>query len=1019
MSRIIEESDIEEVALEILKELGYKTLYGPDISPGGERQERGDYSEVVLVERLQNSISYINPKLPADIVKEVAKKIIRLEGHELLEINHLFHKYLTDGIDIEYRHADGKTSSEHINVFDFDNPEKNEFLAVNQFTVIENGHDRRPDILLFVNGLPLVTIELKNPADETATIWTAYDQVLGTYQKEIPTLFQYNEIIVISDGNEARAGTMNSGKEWFSEWKTIDYKEPKQKLTEIEILFRGMLNKNTLLDLAKNFIVFAHNKHSTQKILAAYHQYNAVNKSLIATVEAVKTKNRKCGIVWHSTGGGKSFVMVFYAGKLALSKYLNNPTIVVLTDRNDLDDQLFDTFSACEEVLRQTPKQAADRNNLREILNVVSGGVVFTTLQKFLPENDQKFPLLSKRENIIVIADEAHRSQYDFIGGFAKHLRDAIPNASFIGFTGTPIERSDRSTRGVFGEDIDVYDMTQAVEDHATVKIYYESRLAKVGLKPEEMPTIDSEFEEVTEKEEESSKERLKSKWAQLEKIVGSRERIKRLASDIVDHFEKRTAVLEGKGMIICMSRRICVDLHNEIVKLRPQWYDKNNEKGVLKVIMTGSATDPVEWQEHIRNKVKRKELGDIFKDPNSSFKLAIVRDMWLTGFDAPSLHTMYIDKPMRSHNLIQAISRVNRVFKDKPGGLIVDYIGIGMDLKSALAEYTNKDKEQIGIIQESAVKLMLEKYDIIRGIMHGFDYKKFLTGSPKDKLDLLPYAIEYIIKQEDGEKRFLKYVTELSRAFALSVPNPKALEIRDEVGIFQMIKSAMVKKLESTSFSREEGLDTAIKQIISKAIISDRVIDIFAAAGLKKPNISILSDEFLSEVKTMPQKNLAFETLRKILNDEINLRFRKNIVKSRSFMEMLEKTVKKYHNRSLETAQLIQELIEQAKEIRAVENREKTLGLSTDEIAFYDALANNKSAVDVLGDKKLMTITHELNSIIHENESIDWTIKESIKARLRVLVKRVLKKYGYPPDLQKEATELVLKQATVLAENQ
>lgn len=1018
MSSIIAESDIENVTLDLFKDLRYKIIHGPDISPGGEHKERSSYSEVLLIERLEKAINYLNPTLTKDAIETVIRKITRLEGHDLVEQNHNFHRYLVNGIDVEYRNKEGRIATEHVILFDFDNPDKNEFLAINQFTIIENGKERRPDILLFVNGIPLVVIELKNPADESATIWSAYEQVLGTYVKEIPILFQYNEIVIISDGVDARAGTFTSSKEWFVEWKTINYSEPKAKMSEIEILIRGMLSKNTLLDLMKNFIVFKSTSHSTLKILAAYHQFNAANKSITATIKAVKSSDKRCGVVWHSTGGGKSFVMAFYAGKLALNKELNNPTIIVLTDRNDLDDQLFDTFSGCQDILRQIPIQAKDRNHLKTLLNVASGGVIFTTIQKFLPEKGQRYPRLSERHNIVVIADEAHRSQYAFIGGFARHLRDALPNASFIGFTGTPIEKADRSTRAVFGNDLDVYDMTQAIEDGATVKIFYESRLAKLELKPEERPKIDPNFEEVTEDEEEVSKEQLKSRWAQLEKVVGSPDRIRRLAKDIVEHFEKRTSILEGKGMVVCMSRRICIDLHNEIIKLRPEWYDKNDDKGIIKVVITGSASDPSEWQEHIRNKPRRRALGNRFKDPNNTFKLAIVRDMWLTGFDAPSLHTMYVDKPMRSHNLIQAISRVNRVFKDKPGGLIVDYIGIGLDLKTALAEYTKKDKNNVGIVQDEALKFMLEKYDVVKSIMHGFDYKKFLTGSAKDKLDLLPYAIEHVLKQEEGEKRFLENVVELSKAFALAVPNPKALELKDEVGIFQMIKSAMSKKIAGKTITRDEQLDTAIKQIMSKALISDRVIDIFAAAGLEKPDISVLSDEFLAEVKEMPQKNLAFETLKKLLSDQINIKFKKNIVQRRSFTEMLEKTIKKYHNRSLETAELIQELIDQAKEIRTLTNRESKLKLNEDEIAFYDALANNKSAVEVLGDKKLMIITHELARIIHENTSIDWTLKENIKAKLRLLVKHVLKKYGYPPDQQPKAVELVLEQAAVIAEN-
>jgi len=1017
MTKIIAESDVERAVLEIFEELGYKIIFGPDIAPEGQYKERSSYSDVLLVDRLKEAVRYFNPRLNSEAIDRVIKQLTNLEGIELLQKNLSFHRFLTNGMDIEYRGANGNLEREHVNLFDFSNPIKNEFLAVNQFTVIEGEKERRADIVLFINGIPIAIIELKNPADESATIWNAYEQLLGTYIKEIPSLFKYNEFLVISDGIDARAGTLTSSKEWFMEWKTIDYIEPKTPMSKLEVLIRGMLKKDTILDLFENFIAFKQDKKQISKVLATYHQHDATNKAIQSTIKAVKSKaDKRCGIIWHSTGGGKSFIMVFYAAKLALNKEFNNPTIVVINDRNDLDGQLFDTFSDFTELLRQTPKQADSRANLKELLNVASGGIVFTTIQKFLPDKGKQYPLLSDRDNIIVIADEAHRSQYSFIDGFARHIRDALPNASFIGFTGTPIEKADRSTRAVFGDEIDVYDMTKAIEDGATVRIYYENRLAKLELKPEEIPKIDPEFEEITEAEEEETKEHLKSKWAQLEKVVGTKERIKRIASDIVNHFEERTKTLEGKGMIVCMSRRICVDLHDEIVRLRPDWYSKDDKKGVVKVIMTGSADDGEAWQEHIRNKKRRRELGDQFKDPNNEFKLAIVRDMWLTGFDAPSLHTMYVDKPMRSHNLIQAISRVNRVFKDKPGGLIVDYIGIGTDLKSALNEYAVKDRENVGIEQERAVRLMLEKYDIVKSIMHGFDYNKILTATPKEKLSLLPFAIEHILKQEDGQKRYTTAVIALSKAFALSVPDKRALQIKDDVGVFQLIKSALVKTTASDAEAHNEELDTAIKQIVSNALVSDRVVDIFAATGLQKPEISILSDKFLEEIKNMPQKNLAFEALKRLLNDEIKLKFKRNIVRTRSFTKMLEDTVKKYHNRSIETAELIQELIDQAKELRKVTERANDLKLSEDEIAFYDALSENESAVKVLGDKQLMVIANELLRIIHDNVSIDWTIKESVKAHLRILIKRTLKKYGYPPDKQDGATKLVLEQAALLS---
>lgn len=764
--------------------------------------------------------------------------------------------------------------------------------------------------------------------------------------------------------------------------------------------------------------------------MALYHQYHAVNKAIDATVRALSPDgDRRCGVVWHTQGSGKSLSMVFYTGKLVLK--LNNPTVVVITDRNDLDDQLFGTFSRCQELLRQEPAQAESRDDLKARLKVASGGIVFTTIQKFFPEEKgDAYPLLSERRNIIVIADEAHRTQYGFKSklreqkgevyvtyGFAKHMRDALPNASFIGFTGTPIEKADRNTSAVFGDYIDIYDIEQAVEDGATVRIYYESRLAKLELKPEERPKIDPEFEEVTEGEEVEKKEKLKSKWARMEALVGSEKRIRLIAKDIVDHFESRLEVLDGKGMIVCMSRRICIDLHKEIIKLRPEWYHKDDDKGILKVIMTGSAGDPVTWQEHIRNKPRRRAIGERMKDPSDPLQLAIVRDMWLTGFDAPSLHTMYIDKPMRSHGLMQAIARVNRVFKDKPAGLVVDYLGIADELKKALSEYTEGDRKETGIPKEEAVALMLEKYEIVSELFQGFDYKKFFTASPREKMSFIPAAIEYILQQKDGKEKCLKYVTELSKAFALAVPHEETLKIRDEVGFFQAVKSGLVKTTTIPGKPQEE-LDSAIRQITSKAIASDKVIDIFATAGLKKPDISILSDEFLSEVKEIPHKNLAFELLKKLLNDEIKIRQKKNLIQGRSFAEMLEKAIRRYQNKSIETAQVIEELMELAKEMREAQQRGEKLNLRDDELAFYDALEVNDSAVKVLGDEELRKIAQELAQTVRNNISIDWTLKESVQAKLRVMVKRVLKKHGYPPDKQKKATDTVLEQAILLCKD-
>ena len=1010
MNKIITESSVEQVALDILSELKYRVIYGPDIAPDGLRPERRSYADVILVDRLREAMDRFNPKIPAEAKDEAVKRILRTESPDLVINNHYFHKMLVDGVDVEYR-KDGRIAGDKVWLFDFDKVNENEFLAVNQFTVIENNINRRPDIVFFVNGLPIAVIELKNPADENATTFTAFKQ-FQTYKLQIPSLFKFNEVLVASDGFDAKAGTITSDWERFLPWKTIDGKEKAPKATpQIDILLRGMFNRKVILDLIRNFVVF----EGREKKVAAYHQYHAVNKAIDATLKASSARgDKRCGVVWHTQGSGKSLIMAFYTGKLVLA--LDNPTVVVLTDRNDLDDQLFGTFSRCNELLRQSPVQAESRAKLREYLRVSSGGVVFTTIQKFFPEErGDQYPLLSERRNIVVIADEAHRSQYDFIDGFAKHMRDALPNASFIGFTGTPIEKQDRNTIAVFGDYIDIYDIEQAVNDGATVRIYYESRLAQLELKAAERPKIDPEFEEATEGEEVQKKEKLKTKWARLEAIVGSEKRIKQIAKDIVNHFEERLKTLEGKGMIVCMSRRIAIELHNEIVKLKPEWYRKDDDKGFLKVIMTGSASDPVEWQEHIRNKQKRRDLGDRMKDSSDPLKLAIVRDMWLTGFDVPSLHTMYIDKPMRGHGLMQAIARVNRVFKDKPGGLVVDYLGIADDLKRALSEYTESGgKGKPTFNQEEAVALMLEKYEVVCGIFDKFDYKRFFTASVKDKMVIITLAQEHILKQKNGKERFLGLVTQLSQAFALSVPHKDALKIRDDVGFFQAVR-ARLAKYETGTGKTEDELDSAIKQIISKAVASDRVIDIFEAAGLKKPDISILSDEFLAEVKGMPHKNLAFELLKKLLSNEIKARSRKNLIQGRSFAEMLEKAIRKYQNKAIEAAKVIEELIELAKKMREETRRGEGLGLSEDEVAFYDALEVNDSAVKVLGDETLKTIARELVQAVRNNVTIDWTLKESIQAKLRVMVKRVLRKYGYPPDKEKRATETVLEQATLL----
>ena len=1032
MLRIIHESDVEENVLAILKSIGYEIIRGENENylPGGSSALRDNYKDVVLVERLQEALRKINPSIPEETREQAIKQVLRIESQKLMANNESFHKMLVDGNDVPVKTGEGERYKK-IWLFDFENPENNDFLAVNQFTVIENSIERRPDVILFVNGIPLLVIELKNLADEDATIWTAYDQ-FQTYKDQLPTLFRFNEILVISDGLEARAGTISSEKERFMQWKTIDGEKPKKGLTEIEVLLKGMCDKQIFLDIVRNFIVFEKDKVTIKK-LAAYHQYWATNKAVESTIKARKG-NKKAGIVWHTQGSGKSLTMIFYTGKLV--RELDNPTVVLLTDRNDLDNQLFETFGRCQDILRQKPVQAESRLEIQKLLKVSSGGVVFTTIQKFFPEeNREKYPVLSERDNIVVIADEAHRSQYGFSAkvlskkdktlityGYAKYLRDALPSASFIGFTGTPIEKADRSTPAVFGKYVDSYDIKQSVDDGATVKILYESRLAKLELKPEERPKIDKEFEEVTEGEETEGKEKLKSKWARVEKVVGAPTRIKKIARDIVDHFEKRLDVLDGKGMIVCMSRRICVDLQNEIIKLRPAWYEKDDEKGFIKVVMTGSAPDPKDWQEHIRNKIRRKKIGDDFKDSKHELKLLIVRDMFLTGYDVPSLHTMYLDKPIKGHTLMQAIARVNRVYPGKEGGLVVDYMGVGAELKKALMDYTTSGgKGKPTVDQDVVVTKMQEKYEIVKDMFHGFNYKKFFELEPSKRISFVPDAMEHILKEKGKKERFERETTALLKAFSLAVPHEKAMKLKEEVGFFQAIKSAITKTTETAKETKEEKFDSAIKQIISKAVISDRIIDIFEAAGIQKPELSklsILSEGFLEEVKEMPQKNLAFEALKKLLNDEIRLFSKRNLVQGKSFMDMLDKTIKKYTNRSVEAAQVIEELVELARKIREEKNRGKLQNMTEDELSFYDALEVNDSAVKVLGDPTLRKIALELTQMIRDSVKIDWAQRESVRAEIRLKVKKILRKYGYPPDKEKKATETVLQQAEIVAKN-
>ena len=1013
------ESIVEQAALAWFEALGYAITGGPSIAPGEPGQERRTYADVVLDGRLREALARLNPSVSRDGLDEAFRKLTRIASTQPVHANHELHYYLVNGVSVEYLRADGTIGYDPVRVVDFDVLETIDWLALNQLTVSEGGHNRRPDVVVFLNGLPIAVIELKNAASENATIWNAFQQ-LQTYKQELPSLFVFNELHVISDGLEARIGTLSSNKERFLPWRTIEGEALASKtMSQLEVLIRGVFDKRRLLDLLRYFIVFEDDGDTAIKKVAGYHQFHAVARALDATISASRPQgDRRVGVVWHTQGSGKSLTMAFYAGRVVLHPAMQNPTLIVLTDRNDLDEQLFGTFARCKELLRQSPEQARDRAHLRELLKVASGGVVFTTIQKFMPETrGDTFPLLSKRSNIVVVADEAHRSQYDFIDGFARHTRDALPNASFIGFTGTPIDAADKNTRSVFGDYVSVYDIQRAVEDGATVPIYYESRLAKLELKEEERPHLDEAFDEQTEGEELEGREKLKTKWSALEALVGTDRRVQLIAKDLVEHFEARLEAMDGKAMLVCMSRRICVDLYKALTALRPDWHDESDDKGAIKVVMTGSASDPSDWQQHIRSKQRREALAKRFKNPSDPFKLVIVRDMWLTGFDAPCMHTMYIDKPMQGHGLMQAIARVNRVFRDKPGGLVVDYLGLADQLKRALHTYTESGGQgETALDQEEAVALMLERYEVCCTIFHGFDWSAWTSSSPAARLSVLPAAQEHVLAQESGKDRLLQVVTELSKAFALAVPHEEAIRVRDDVGFFQAVRTAIAK----TQVGDRKGsgdIDHAIRQIVSKAIVSDQVIDIFAAAGLKNPDISILSDQFLADVRGMKHRNLAVELLRKLLNDEVKARSKHNLVQARSFADLLEKSVRRYQNRAIEAAQVIEELIELAREMRAAQKRGEELGLTSDELAFYDALGVSDTAVKVLGDATLRTIARELVDTVKQNVTIDWTVKESVRAKLRVIVKRILRKHGYPPDKQEAATNTVLQQAELLSD--
>ena len=1226
----------------MLQQLGYDYLYAPDIAPDSENPERESFEQVLLLSRLEDSVRRINPQVPPAAQREAIKEIQRINSPELLANNQSFHRLLTEGIKVSYQ-KDGQQRGDLVWLIDFNTPQNNEFVVANQFTVVENGVNKRPDVILFVNGIPLVVIELKNAVNENATIKSAFRQI-ETYKAVIPGLFTYNAFNIISDGLEARAGTLSSGMSRFMAWRSSDGMEVASHLVnQIEILINGMLNKATLLDLIRHFIVFEKSKKedaktgittiSTVKKLAAYHQYYAVNKAVESTLRATghtnapplegwhrpkgddgvanpppadklqqveqnervvkrasknyfslpynpelkerakamrkagnlpeilfwkQVKNgrfkgldfdrqkiignyivdfycpnhnvvieidgkshidkeeydtrrdayleslgltvihisvaevkkridavmemlsehpafsedkpprlpsssestppeegrlamedpvlyglpavqnqpkgdRKGGVVWHTQGSGKSLSMVFFTGKIVLA--LDNPTVVIITDRNDLDDQLFDTFASSTQLLRQEPKQIENRNDLKEKLKVASGGVIFTTIQKFSPEEGNVYETLSERENIVVIADEAHRTQYGFraktidekdeqgnvigkkiVYGFAKYMRDALPNATYIGFTGTPIESTDVNTPAVFGNYIDVYDIAQAVEDGATVRIFYESRLAKVNLSEEGRKLVE-DLDDELDGEKLTETQKAKAKWTQLEALIGSENRIRNVAVDIVHHFEQRQEVFEGKGMIVAMSRRIAADLYKEIIKLRPEWHSDDLDKGVIKVVMTSSSSDGPEINKHHTTKQQRRTLADRMKDPKDELKLVIVRDMWLTGFDAPSMHTLYIDKPMKGHNLMQAIARVNRVYKDKPGGLVVDYLGIASDLKKALSFYSDAGgKGDPTIAQEQAVELMLEKLEVVSQMFNGFPYEDFFQADTGQKLSLILAAEEHILGLEDGKKRYINEVTALSKAFAIAVPHEQAMDVKDEVSFFQAVK-ARLAKFDSTGSGRtDEEIETTIRQVIDQALVSEQVIDVFDAAGIKKPDISILSEEFLMELKGMEHKNVALEVLKKLLNDEIKSRSKKNLVKSKSLKEMLENSIKKYHNKILTAAEVMDELIKLSKEIVNMDSEAKKMGLTDFEYAFYSAVANNDSAKELMQQDKLRELAVILTERVKQNASIDWTIKESVRAKLKVIIKRTLRQYGYPPDMQKLATETVLKQAEMIA---
>ncbi|MFM5090130.1 type I restriction endonuclease subunit R [Aeromonas caviae] len=1028
------EDQLEQEVLGWLAETGYRVVCGYDVAPDSDNPWRNDFRQVVLEDVLREAVERLNPKVPPQAREDAVRQVLNLDTPAQLLANRLFHRLLVNGVKVEYQRG-GETVGDYVRLADFANPTANVWLAINQFSIKGPHHTRRPDIILFLNGLPLVVLELKNPADEQADIWKAFEQ-LQTYKAQIPDLFQYNEILVISDGSEARMGSLSANAERFMQWRTVDgvTLDPFGPFGELETLVRGILPPALLLDYLRFFVLFEEDGALVKKI-AGYHQYHAVRSAISQVVLASRPEgSRKGGVVWHTQGSGKSITMTCFAARVMQETAMDNPTIVVITDRNDLDGQLFGVFSLSQDLLREEPVQVGTRGDLRAKLgNRPSGGIVFTTIQKFMPgEDEDLFPVLSERHNIVVIADEAHRTQYGFGAtlkvaqagvaegasryqvGYAQHLRDALPNATFVAFTGTPVSGEDRDTRAVFGDYIHIYDMQQAKEDGATVAIYYESRLVKLSLKQEELPHIDDEVEELAEDEEESEQAKLKSRWAALEKVVGSTPRIRQVAADLVAHFEERSQAQDGKGMMVAMSREICVHLYDAIVALRPDWHDPDPEKGAIKIVMTGSASDKQLLRPHLYPGKVKKRLEARFKDPADPLKLVIVRDMWLTGFDAPCMHTLYVDKPMKGHNLMQAIARVNRVFRDKQGGLVVDYIGIANELKAAIKEYTSsKGRGRPTVDAHEAYAVLEEKLDVLRALLHGFDYGDYLTGGHK----MLAGAANHVLGLEDGKKRFADNAQAMSKAFSLCCTLDEARAVRDEVAFLQAVKVLLTKKEISAKKKSDEERELAIRQIIGNAVVSGEVVDVFQAVGLDKPNIGLLDDDFLAEVRNLPERNLAVELLERLLEGEIKAKFATNLTQEKKFSEMLTKVIQRYQNRSIETAQVIEELIEMAKKFSSASERGQQLGLNDDELAFYDALANNEASVRALGDEILAKIAHELTASLRSSVTVDWNNRESVRAKLRLLVRRILRKYKYPPDSQEEATQLVLAQAEALCE--